>query len=62
MKRNELEKMLRALGWMFLKHGGRHDVWTNGVDVESVPRHREIREHLAKKILRKASENPPRRD
>src|SRR5258708_35141590 len=28
MKRRELEKRLAALGWRFLRHGGKHDVWT----------------------------------
>src|SRR6266516_4624381 len=30
MKRRELERRLAALGWRFLRHGGKHDVWTDG--------------------------------
>jgi len=56
MKRKDLEKKLKALGWWFLRHGGNHDVWTNGSIEEFVPRHNEIAEPLAKKILRKAGE------
>ncbi|RLB57385.1 MAG: toxin-antitoxin system, toxin component, HicA family protein [Deltaproteobacteria bacterium] len=54
MKRKELEKRLRKLGWRFLKHGGKHDVWTDGERLEYIPRHREISERLARSILRKA--------
>lgn len=59
MKRRELEKQLRALGWWFEYSGKKHDQWTNGVRGESIPRHNEIREMLAKRILRTARENPP---
>ncbi len=55
MKRRELESRLRALGWSFLRHGGSHDVWTDGQRLEYVPRHAEINENLARKILRKAA-------
>ncbi len=30
MKRRDLEKKLAELGWRFERHGGNHDVWTNG--------------------------------
>ena len=55
MKRRELEKRLADLGWRFLRHGSRHDVWTDGEREEAVPRHREINEKLALAILRRAS-------
>ncbi len=58
MKRRELERRLRELGWYFLKHGGRHDRWTNGSESEEIPRHSEINELLAKKILKTASKHP----
>jgi mRNA interferase HicA len=54
MRRVELERRLRALGWWILRHGGRHDVWTNGEGQEAVPRHREIHEQLARRILERA--------
>jgi mRNA interferase HicA len=60
MKRRDLEEQLRKLGWKFLRHGGRHDVWTNGIEQEAIPRHNEINEFTAKKILKKAKENPCR--
>jgi mRNA interferase HicA len=55
VKRRELEASLRELGWAFLRHGGNHDVWSNGDRLEYVPRHAEINENLARKILRKAA-------
>lgn len=54
MKRNDLERQLTKHGWWLLRHGGKHDIWTNGEDEEAVPRHNEINELLAKKILRTA--------
>lgn len=59
MKKKDLEKRLRALDWKFERHGSCHDVWTNGEIMEFVPRHTEVKELLAKKILRKAENNPP---
>lgn len=59
MKRRDLEKKLSNLSWWFDRHGGNHDVWTNGKESEAVPRHNEIKEYLAKKILKKAKDNPP---
>lgn len=53
MKKRDLEKKLKKAGWMFLRSGGDHDVWTNGEDIEAIPRHREINERLAKAIIKK---------
>ena len=57
MKRVDLEKRLNKLGWCLKRHGGSHDVWTNGILTEYVPRHNEIAEGTARKILRKAQQN-----
>ena len=59
MKKRELERKLIRLGWWLKRQGGNHEVWTNGQDTEPVPRHREIREGLANKILDIAKSNPP---
>jgi mRNA interferase HicA len=53
MQRRDLEKELRSLGWRLLRHGGRHDVWTDGERQEAIPRHNEINEKLARSILRR---------
>ncbi len=57
MKRHELEKALRKLGWKFLRHGGKHDIWTNGAQEEPIPRHADVHEKLARAILRRAKGN-----
>jgi mRNA interferase HicA len=47
MKKRDLEKQLRVLGWWMKREGSNHEIWTNGIDAEPVPRHREVRENLA---------------
>ncbi len=59
MKKRDLEKELSECGWKFHRHGGKHDYWTNGKIFESVPRHKEVKEMLAKKIIKTAKNNPP---
>jgi mRNA interferase HicA len=54
MKRRDLEKRLRELGWRIVRHGGRHDAWAHGEREIAVPRHMEINEYTAKMILRAA--------
>ena len=53
MKRRDVERALRQLGWYFLRHGGKHDVWTDGKREEAIPRHTEIHDKLAQAILRR---------
>lgn len=53
MKRRDLIKLFEKNGWYLLRNGHEHDVYTNGVEKEPVPRHREINEQLAKAIIRK---------
>jgi predicted RNA binding protein YcfA (HicA-like mRNA interferase family) len=54
MKRRDLEKRLRELGWRPARRGRRHDVWTNGEREIAVPRHNEINEYTAQAILKEA--------
>lgn len=58
LKRKELKRRLRELGWTLQRHGGKHDVWisADGSSTEYVPRHSEINERLAQVILRRAKE------
>jgi mRNA interferase HicA len=54
MKKRELEKLLRIAGCYLKREGASHSLWINpktGV-IEAVPRHSEIKEPLAKKILK----------
>ncbi len=54
MKRTELVKQLTAMGCVLLRHGSRHDWYHNPVSKVSqpVPRHSDIKETLAKHIIR----------
>jgi mRNA interferase HicA len=54
VKRRDLERRLLNCGWRLLRSGGRHDVWTDGLREEAIPRHREVNERLALTILRRA--------
>lgn len=54
MKRRDLEKKLRIAGCFLKREGSSHSLWINpktGI-IEAVPRHSEIKEHLAIKILK----------
>lgn len=53
MKHRDLVKCLEAAGFVFKEHGGNHDTYKRGNETEQIPRHREINEITAKKILRK---------
>lgn len=53
MKRTDLIKLLEKNGWWLKRHGGSHDLYTNGKDTETIPRHSEISENLAKAIIRR---------
>jgi predicted RNA binding protein YcfA (HicA-like mRNA interferase family) len=54
MRRRDLEKRLYSLGWRLVRHGARHDVWSNGEREIVIPRHNEINEYTAKTILKEA--------
>ncbi len=39
-------------GFKYLRDGGRHDIYSNGEKEVAIPRHREVNEITAKKIVR----------
>ena len=54
MKRVDLIRKIEELGCVLVRHGAKHDWYRNpatGVS-QPVPRHREIKEWLARKIIR----------
>lgn len=53
MKKRDLEKLLKNNGWYLLRSGGNHDIYTNGVDTEPIPRHNEVNERLAQAIIKR---------
>ena len=58
MKYQELIRELKKYGWYLRRQGAHHEIWTNGVVDEPVPRHKEIHELLAKKIAKTARKYP----
>ena len=54
MKRKDLVKLLEKKWMVFKKgNGGNHDLYTDGERTEPIPRHPEIKERLAKSIIKK---------
>lgn len=54
MKRRDLIRHIEANGCELLREGARHSVYVNRQTraISTIPRHREIDEHLVRKILR----------
>jgi predicted RNA binding protein YcfA (HicA-like mRNA interferase family) len=54
MKRKDLIREIERMGCIFIRHGGRHDWYQNPETKISqpVPRHNEIKDSLAKHILK----------
>ena len=53
MKTKDLIKLLEKNGWYLKRNGGSHDIYTNGKDSEMIPRHTEVKENLAKAIIKR---------
>jgi predicted RNA binding protein YcfA (HicA-like mRNA interferase family) len=54
MKRTDLIRTLESSGCILIRHGGNHDWYRNPKTGNSqpIPRHREIKEFIAKHILK----------
>jgi len=55
VKRVDLIQQLARMGCVLIRHGGKHDWYQNpGTKMcQPVPRHREIKEYLARSIIKK---------
>lgn len=53
MKTKDLIRLLEKNGWRFIRHGANHDVYGKGNEMEAVPRHTEVKEVLAKAIIKR---------
>lgn len=53
MKRRDLVRLLERNGWKLVRNGSGHDVYMKGTEMETVERHREIPEPLARAIIRR---------
>jgi predicted RNA binding protein YcfA (HicA-like mRNA interferase family) len=54
MKRRDLVSMVEAAGAVLVQHGSKHDIYHNPKTgaTQPIPRHKEINELLARRILR----------
>lgn len=59
MKRRDLIQRIESAGCVLLRHGGKHDIYHNPKTgaTQPIPRHKEINEILARKIIRDLSAN-----
>ena len=53
MKRRELLKLFAKADLYFLWEGGTHDIYTNGKDIVAIPRHADVKEILARGLIKK---------
>ena len=52
-KRTDFIKLLEKNGWHLKRHGGNHDLYTNGISSEPIPRHKELNERLVEAIIKR---------
>lgn len=52
-KRADLIRLLEKNGWYLKRNGGAHDIYTNGTESETIPRHNEVNENLARAIIKR---------
>jgi hypothetical protein len=57
MTRRELSQVLEQMGGIVVRHGSKHDWYTNSQTSQSqpVPKHRELSEYLARHIVKRLS-------
>ena len=53
MKRRDLLSKFHQHGWWILRDTGDHTILTNGKETESIPRHCEVKENLAKALVKR---------
>jgi len=52
LKRQKLLKAIAQLGAKLVRHGSKHDVYSDGEKSTTIPRHTEIDENLAKDTIK----------
>ena len=53
IKQKDLMNLFKRNGWWLVRQGSNHMVFTNGSEIETVPRHKEVNELLAKAIIKR---------
>jgi predicted RNA binding protein YcfA (HicA-like mRNA interferase family) len=58
VKRVELIQQLTRMGCVFIRHDGKHDWYQNPRTkmCQPIPRHREIKEYLARSVIKRLSD------
>lgn len=53
MKRRELLKLFEKADWYLKRNGASHDIYTDGINSEAIPRHPDVNERLAKELIKR---------
>lgn len=53
MKSRDLIRLLEKAGFKLQRNGSNHDIYVRNNEVVPVPRHKEVKERLAKDIIKK---------
>ena len=56
MKQKDLVNRIKECGYVLLRHGSCHDLYSNGKRIETIPRHKDINEILARAIIKRCCE------
>jgi mRNA interferase HicA len=64
MKRVDLIRKIEVAGCVLVRHGSKHDIYKNPAtgEIQPVPRHREVDEQLARKIIRVLTSVEPKKE
>ena len=52
VQRRKVEKKFKDNGWYFVRHGGNHDIWSNGKIKTQLPRHPKFSDKLYNALIR----------
>lgn len=52
MKKRDIEKKLKEAGFNLIRYGSNHDIWAKGEKSVSIPRHKNVNELTAMRILK----------
>jgi len=53
LEAKRFDKRFLNKGWYFQRHGRKHDIFTDGIHTEQIPRHAEKNEILTKAMIKK---------
>lgn len=53
MKHKDLVRLLESNGWQLVREGANHEIYRKGNNIETIPRHKDVSEMLAKTIIKR---------